>query len=223
MIIFSMDKTLNRKKVVFVSSSFVNMAKEFAEAHFEFDVFLVNDRKFPFEYDDMENFYPFVFDEQKLFDRDKNKYFDSLSVFVNQFDPDVVVLNNFTKLLPKSFIDFLKFRNSKVEVVNIHHGDLRCGEEYIGLNADKKEFLQDSEIISTIHKVEDEKMDAGEVLGYSNPTTLKELKQKHLLTKTSDIMNFRLRNVALLYHERTKVMSLLHSILSDLVFGKKEK
>jgi len=214
------ENMLNRKKVVFVSSSFVNLAKEFAEHYFEFDVFLIFDRKFPFEFEDMENFYPFTFNYQKLYDRDKEKYFDNLSVFINEFDPDVIVTNNFNKVLPKSFIDFMKFRNSKIEIINVHHGDLRCGDEFKGLDADMKEFIQNQEIISTILKVEDEKMN-GEMLAFSEPTEFKELKLKKLVSKTSDIMNLRIRNVILTYHEKTKVLRTLYESICSLVYPKK--
>ena len=47
------EKMEKRKKIVFVSSSFVNLAKSFAEHYLEFDVFLVMDRKFPFDFEDI--------------------------------------------------------------------------------------------------------------------------------------------------------------------------
>lgn len=220
MIFLSMPEQnmLNRKKIVFVSSSFVNLAKSFAEYHFEFDVFLILDRKFPFEYEDMENFYPFTFNYQKLFDRDRNKYFDNLSVFIDEFNPDLIITNNFSKLLPKSFIDFMKFRNKNVEIINIHHGDLREGDKYKGLNSDMKEFLETSEILSTIHRIEDEKMDEGEVLRYTEATDFKELKHKNIISKTSEIMNYRLRNNVLTFHEKTKVLSPLYDVACHLVY-----
>lgn len=214
----SSERLLNRKKIVFVSSSFVNLARDFAEHFVEFDVFLILDRKFPFEFEDLDNFYPFSFDYQKLFNKDKVKYFDNLSVFIDEFRPDVVVFNNFTKLVPKSFVEFLKFRNSKIEILNVHHGDLRKGEDFVGLNADMKQFLTEEEIVTTIHKVEDERMDAGEQLAFTEPTNFKELKQKGLFNNKSDIMNLRLRNVALTFHERTKVMRVLYETVCKFVF-----
>jgi folate-dependent phosphoribosylglycinamide formyltransferase PurN len=222
MTILSMDeeKMLNRKKIIFISSSFVNLAKSFAEFHFEFDVFLILDRKFPFEYEDMENFYPFTFNYQKLFDRDTSKYFDNLSVFIDEFSPDLIICNNFSKLLPSSFVDFMKFRNSNIEIINIHHGDLREGNKFKGLNSDMKEFIENNEILSTLHKIEDGRMDEGEVLLYTEPTTFKELKDKNLIAKVSDIMNYRLRNVVLTFHERTKVLAPLYDVVCKLVYKK---
>ena len=198
-----------RKNIIFLSSSFVNIAKNFAENNKDYDVFLILDRKFPIEFEDMDNFYTYTFAQEKLFEKDKESYFDNLAVFIEEFKPDFIITNNFTKLLPKSFIEFMKFRNSKITIINIHHADLRENENYKGLSADIKQFLQDSEIITTIHKIEDEKMDEGEVLAISFPTTLKELKQKGLINKKEDILNLRLRNVIISYHERTKVLKLL--------------
>ncbi|NQZ85460.1 MAG: hypothetical protein HRU03_07110 [Nanoarchaeales archaeon] len=212
------ERMLNRKKVIFLSSSFVNLAKSFAEYHFEFDVFLILDRKFPFEYEDMENFYPFTFNYQKLFDKDKNKYFDNLSVFIDEFRPDLIVTNNFSKLLPTSFVEFLKFRNKNIEIMNIHHGDLRQGDKYKGLNPDVKEFIEEHEILSTLHRIEDGKMDEGEVLRYTEATGFKELKQKNIISKVSDIMNYRLRNNVLTFHEKTKVLAPLYDVVCHLVY-----
>jgi len=207
------QKIKERKKIVFLSSSFVNLAKTFAEHYSEFDIFLILDRKFPFDFEDMENFYTLTFNYPKLFDKNKEKYFDNLSVFINEFEPDLIICNNFSKLLPKSFLDFMKFRNSKIEILNIHHGDLRDGENYKGLNGFVKEFLTKEEFISTIHLIENEKMDEGKQLAYSKPTDFKELKNKKLTQSTSDIMNLRLKNVILTYHERTKILKLLHNVV----------
>lgn len=208
---------IKRKKIVFVSSSFVNLAKSFAEHYEEFDVFLVMDRKFPFDFEDMENFYSFTFNYEKLFEKDREKYFDNLSVFINEFEPDYIICNNFNKLLPKSFIDFMIFRNSKLEILNIHHGDLRDGDKFIGIEGFVKEFLVKEEFVSTIHLIEDEKMDSGKQLAYSEPTTFKELKNKKLISTTSEIMNFRLKNVVLTFHERTKVLRVLYEVLKERI------
>lgn len=216
-------KLINRKKIVFVSSSFVNLARNFAEHYVEFDVFLILDRKFPFEFEDLDNFYPFTFNYEKLFDKDSEKYFDNLSVFINEFDPDVIAVNNFNKVIPNSFIDFMKFRNSKIKIVNVNHGDLRKGDEFKGLNSDMKEFLKDEEIISSIYMVNGEKVSDEDILVYSEATTFKELKQKNLISKTSDIMNFRLRNVVLTFHEKTKVLKPLYENVCKMVFPELEE
>jgi len=210
-----------RKNILFLSSSFVNIAKIFAENNPNYDVFLVIDRKFPFEIEDLDNFYPFTFNQDKVFERNREKYFDNLAVFTNEFEPDLIITNNFSKLLPASFIDFAKFRNSKMSIINIHHGDLTVndtdgGMAYAGLNSDIKEFLSDEEIVTTFHLIEDAQMDTGEQLGFSHPTTLKELKQKSLVHKKEDILNLRLRNVILSYHERTKCLNLLKKLTQEL-------
>lgn len=208
-----------RKNIVFLSSSFVNLAKLYAEENSKDDVFLVSDRKFPFDYDESENFYPFTFNQEKLFDKNKEKYFDSLAVFLTDFNPDVIICNNFTKLLSKSFIEFMKFRNPKIKILNLHHADLRILEngqmKYSGLNADIKQFLDDEEIVTTIHLIENEEMDNGKQLIQSHSTSLKELKQKGFINKKEEIFNFRMRNVVLSYHERTKVLKLLISTLEN--------
>lgn len=211
--------SVERRKIVFLSSSFVNLAKLFAASNSDFDVFLVLDRKFPFDIEDSEldNFYSFVFDKSKLFERDCNAYFDNLGVFLEEFKPDFVVCSNYTKLLSRSFVEFMKFRNSKCEILNVHHGDLRVIEngemKYAGLSCDVKEFIEDGKIVSTIHKIENEGMDSGEQLAYSYETSLKELKQRGFLNKREDIVSLRVRNVVISYHERTKVLKLLRKVL----------
>lgn len=210
---------LRRKKVVFLSSSFVNLAKLFAENNLNYDVFLILDRKFPFDIEDdnLDNFYSYCFDKNKIFEKDRNTYFDNLGVFVESFSPDYIICNNFNKLLSKSFIDFMKFRNSKVIIINLHHGDLREINDgkmkYEGLNADVKELFDDGKIITTIHYIEDEGMDDGQQIAFSYETTIKELKQKGLINKKEEVLNLRVRNVILSYHERTKVLNLLPKIL----------
>ncbi len=211
-----MKEESNRKSIVFLSSNLVNIAKMFAENYKNFDVFLVLDRKFPSEFEDLDNFYTYIFDKNKVFQKNKEKYFDFLGIFIEEFEADFIICNNFTKLLPKSFIDFVKFRNSHTQILNIHNGDLREGKVFKGLNSEINEFLEDEEIITTIHLIEDEKMDEGKQLNWSHPTTLKELKQKGLAHKKEDIVNFRLRNVILSYHERTKVLRLLRKTLEEL-------
>jgi len=212
-----------RKNLVFLSSSYVNIAKLFAQNNRDYDVFLILDRKFPFNIEDeeLDNFYSFVFDKQKLFDRNSEKYFDNLAVFVNEYHPEFIIASNYSKLIPKSFIEFMKFRNSKIQILNIHHGDLRILDEnkdmrFKGLNADRKEMIDEGMIITTIHRIEDERMDEGQVLDYSHETSLRELKQKGFMHKTEEILNYRIRNVVLSYHERTKVLKLLTRILLKL-------
>ena len=210
-----------RKVIVFLSSSFVNLAKMFAEENSDFDIFLILDRKFPQEFEDLDNFYTFTFNKSKIYDSDKERYFDNLGVFVNQYDPDFIITNNYSKLLPRSFIEFMKFTNPNAKILNVHHADLRVEDEiggmrFKGLSADIKQMLDEAMLITTIHKIEDEKMDQGERLGFSFETTLKELKQKGLFKKKEDILNLRLRNVAISYHERTKVLSLLRKVIDKL-------
>lgn len=208
---------LERKKVIFLTSSYVNLAKNFAEDYKEYDIFLIQDRKFPFEYEDLDNFYTYTYANEKLFEKNKEKYFDNLAVFIEEFSPELIITNNFTKLLPKSFIEFLKFRLPNLKIINLHNADLRKGEKYIGIKADMYEFLEDQEITTTIHLIEDEKMDEGKQLAYSFPTTIKELKIKKLVNNRKDILNLRIRNVVLSYHQRTKVLKLLYKSISDLL------
>lgn len=215
------EEQIKRKKIVFLSSSFVNLAKLFAENNTDFDVFLILDRRFPFEIQERDNFYVYFYDKNKIFDRNREKYFDELGVFVDDFEPEFVVCNNFKKLLPQSFIDFMEFRNKSRKLINIHHGDLRIRDEkknmrFKGLNSDIKEFLDEAMIISTIHLIEDAGMDTGKQLEYSYETTLKELKRKGFVNKKEEILNFRIRNVILSYHERTKVLGLLRRELDKL-------
>ena len=217
--------TKNNKKVLFLSSSYVNMAKLFAQNNIEYDVFLVLDRKFPFyiEDEELDNFYVFTFEKRKLFEKFKESYFDNLGIYVNQFEPDFIICNNYTKLLTKSFLDFLSFTNPNIIILNIHHGDLRIKDDkgnmvFAGLKSDIKEFLEEAMIISTIHLIQDENIDTGKALVYSHETTLKELKQKGYISSKECILNYRLRNVIISYHERTKVLNLLKKVILNLKF-----
>lgn len=210
-------KNNKRKHIVFLSSSYVNLAKMFAKEYSNFDVFLILDRKFPFEIEDLDNFYTYTFDKSKMYEKDKERYFDNLGIYVNEFEPDLIIANNYTKLIPKSFMEFFKFTRPHVKLLNIHHADLRIEEEgdmkFKGLNADIKELLDEAMIITTIHRITDGSMDTGERLAFSHETTLKELKTKNLLHKPEDMLNFRTRNLVRSYHERTKVLHLLHKIV----------
>lgn len=210
-----------RKNIIFLSSSFVNIAKMFAENNKDYDVFLIIDRKFPIEFEDLDNFYTFTFNKSKLFDKDKERYFDNLALYILEYEPDFIITNNYTKLLTKSFIDFMKFQSPKLKIINIHHADLRILDEnndlrFKGMSADIKQMLDEGMLISTIHLIENQEMDTGKQLAYSHETTLKELKQKGLFNKKEDILNLRLRNVAISYHERTKVLKLLRKVLDGL-------
>lgn len=216
------EQDLNRRNIVFLSSSFVNLARLYAENNPDFDVFLIIDRKFPFEFEEtLDNFYTFTFDKNKMFEKTREKYFDNLAVMVNDFNPEYIITSNFTKLIPQSFIDFMKFRNQNLKIINLHNANLKALDEkgemkYIGLNADIKQFLEEEELITTIHLIENEKVDSGKQLAYSHETTLKELKIKGLAHNKEDILNLRLRNVILSYHERTKVLKLLRKTLDEL-------
>jgi len=212
----------NRKNIVFLSSSFVNIAKLFAENNKNYDIFLILDRKFPIEFEDLDNFYTFTFNKSKLFEKDKQRYFDNLALYILNYNPEIIITNNYSKLLPNSFIEFMKFQNKYLKLINIHHADLRILNErndlrFKGLSADIKQMLDEGMLISTIHIIEDEKMDEGKQLAYSHETTIKELKQKGLFNKKEDILNLRLRNVVLSYHERTKVLTPLKKVVSNLL------
>ena len=211
-----------RKNILFLSSSFVNLAKLLALNSKDYDVFLLLDRRFPFHIEDeeLDNFYVFTFDKHKLFEKDREKYFDNLGIYLMQFEPDMIITDNFTKILPKSFIDFIHFRFPKTPIINIHQGDLNCIENgkmsFSGLNGDVKEILEKETMSSVIHYIEDEQIDTGEQIFTSHPTTLKELKQKGLLHKREEIINYRIRNVVRSYHLRTKVLNNLIKQLPNL-------
>ncbi len=211
---------MKRKVIVFLSSSLVNIAKLFAMNNREYDVVLILDRKFPFDIEDeeLDNFTSLIFDKKKLFEKNKEQFFDTLGAYCDEFEPDFIITSNFTKLLPKSFLDFMKFRNKNIKFINIHHGDLDQKNEknemkYSGLKGFIKEFLEKEQLTTTLHLIENEKMDEGEILAKSFPTTLKDLKQKHFFHHKEDILSLRLKNVALSYHERTKVLKPLAKIL----------
>lgn len=217
-----MGEDKSRKRVVFLSSSYVNIAKFFAMKNRDYDVFLILDRKFPFELQDLDNFYTYIFDKNKVFEKDKKRYFDNLMVFLNDYEPDIIITNNFTKLLNKDFIEFFKFTNPDTSIINIHHGDLRVkdnksGMLYSGLNSEIRQFLDEGKLVSTLHYIKDDGMDNGDQIAYSYETTLKELKQKGFLKVKEEIINYRVKSVVISYHERTKLLSLLSKTVRNLI------
>jgi hypothetical protein len=194
------------KRIVFLTSSYVNLAKIFAINNRDYDVFLVFDRKFPqdFEDDELDNFYPFIFDNMKLFEKDEKAYFDNLALFVSEFEPDFLVCSNFRKELSGEFLEFMRFRNKNIKILDVHHGNLKITD-----NSDVRELLDELRIRSHISRY------GGEVLMDSHETKIKELKQKGLLHKAEEVLNLRLRNVVLSYHERTKVLSTLKKVINN--------
>jgi methionyl-tRNA formyltransferase len=143
-------------------------------------------------------------------------------MYLNEFEPDIVICNNFTKLLPQTFIDFLKFTNPKIKIINIHHADLRIKTDagalaYQGLTGEVKEILEEQQVITTIHYIEDDRMDEGKQLHHSKPTTITEMKQKGFLHDKEEVINFRVKNVITQYHERTKVLTPLSKIVNELL------
>lgn len=211
-----------RKHIVILSSSVVNLAKLLALNSKEYDVFLILDRRVPFDIEDeeLDNFYLFTFNKNKVFEKSKEKYFDNLGVYLTQFEPDIIITNNFTKIMPQSFIDFVKFKFSNAHILNIHHGDLSIFEDnemkYSGLKGGLRELVELQRLTTTIHEIEDEGVDTGKQYDVSFPTTVKELKQKQLLNKNEDLINYRVRNVVKSYHERTKVLNHLIRVLKDI-------
>lgn len=212
-----------RKHVVFLSSSVVNLAKLLALNTKEYDVFLILDRRIPFDIEDeeLDNFYLFTFNKNKVFENNREKYFDNLGIYLTQFEPDIIVTNNFTKIIPQSFIDFVKFKFSNAHIINIHHGDLSIFEnnemKYSGMQGGLRELVDLQTLTTTIHEIEDEGVDTGKQHLVSYPTSIKELRQKHLLNKNEDLINYRIRNVVKSYHERTKVLNNLLKVLKELL------
>jgi folate-dependent phosphoribosylglycinamide formyltransferase PurN len=209
--------------VVFLSSSFINLAYLFAEKNPQIDVFLILDRKLPTNREDenLENFYSFTYDKNKIFEKDKEKYFDGLSIFIQNFDPNIIISSNYSKLIPNSFIEFLKFRNNKIKLINIHHADLSIRKNnqilYSGLKGMEKQFLLENKIVSSIHFIENEKMDEGKIIKKSHPSDLKEFKKKGFITSKEDILNYRIKNVIIAYHERNKILNMLSKIINELI------
>jgi hypothetical protein len=216
-----MNEEQNRKKIVFISSSYVNLAHIFALNNDEMDIFLIIDRKVPFDFDqDCDNFYIHTFDKRKIYEKSPNSYFDTLAVYINSFEPDVVISDNFDKRFAENFVEFFNFTSPRTHLINIHHGDLRIlnkeGKQiYNQENSFEKQFFNEELIVSTVHKVTKEDF-FGEILYHTKETSLKELKQKGFLKKKEEIINFRIKNVILLYHERSKLLTPLVKIVEKL-------
>ena len=221
-----MEDEKKRKHIIFLSSSYVNLAKLFATINRDYDIFLILDRKFPQEIEnsDLDNFYIFNFDKNKLYEKNKNSYFQTLGIFLLEYEPDIIITSNFNKILPESFIEFIKFTNNKTKIVNIQNSDLRILDEnnnsrFMEMNGHIKQFIDEGMIISTIFLIENEQDNKylGKILGYSYETTFKELKKKQLIKDKIEILNLRICNSILNYHFRTKILKLLNKIIKELL------
>ncbi len=191
------------KRVLFLSSSFVNLSRIFSEKNPNITTLLILDRKFPFDADDRENLLVSTFPYEKLFDKSPKQYFDNLAVFVSSLEPDVIILNNFSKEINKEFIDFMKFRNPKIQIILIKHAD---GKE----NSEIRELLDDEELKSYVID-----MISGKELVEIHPTTIKQLKEASLIHDKEEIISLRIKNVVLSYHERTKILKGLSNIITN--------
>ncbi|MCH8520226.1 MAG: hypothetical protein LAT82_05735, partial [Nanoarchaeota archaeon] len=113
--------------------------------------------------------------------------------------------------------------NSLTKIINIHHADLRIIDEnsnemkYTGLHAWKREFSDTQKFSSTIHYIENEEIDTGEQIAYSNSTTLQELQDLELISSITEIESLRVCNVILHYHEQSKVLEVLVLKLQELL------
>lgn len=218
-------KEFQKPVIVFLSSSATNLAFEVARSCPEFEIFLLLDRKIPLDVEEemLGNFYVHYFDKDKIYDKNKIQYFDILAMQLLNYEPDLIICSNYYKLLPRSFIEFVNFRNSLTKIINIHHADLRVIDEktqsmkYIGLHAWKREFEETKEFSSTIHYIENEEMDTGEHIAYSNKTTFEELKNLELLNSLEELKSLRVCNVIIHYHEQSKVLHIITEELKKII------
>lgn len=220
-----MTNEWDKPVIVFLSSSATNIAYEFARKSPELEVFLVLDRKIPLDVEEemLGNYYVHFFDKDKIYSKNKDQYFDILAMQLLEYEPDLIICSNYYKLLPQSFIDFVNFRNSLTKIINIHHADLREVDEktqemlYTGLNAWKKEFKDTNSFLSTIHYIEDYKMDEGEHIAYSQPTTFEEVQEIGLIQSFEELESLRVSNVLLHYHEQSKVVEILVDVVKEIL------
>ena len=182
------------------------------------------DRKIPIDQEQeyLGNFYTHVFDKEKIFQKNKEKYFDLLAMYLLDFEPDLIVCSNYSKLLSQSFIDFVNFRNSQTQIINIHHGDLRIIDEhknmkFKGLKGWVNEFNETNQFSTTIHHIENDQMDNGKQIEHSLPTYIEELQEIGLLKTKKELENLRVCNVVLHYHEQSKVLELLVKIIKNIL------
>lgn len=219
------EENLIKPVVVFLSSSATNIAYDFAKNSPELEVFLIVDRKIPLDVEEemLGNFYIHYFDKDRVYEKNKDQYFDMLAMQLLDFEPDLIICSNYYKLLPQSFIEFVNFRNSLTKILNIHHADLRVintissNMEYRGLQAWKKQFRNELQFLTTLHLIENEEMDTGRQLRFSEHTTFEELKELELIQSINEIESLRVCNVILHYHEQSKVLELLVKEVQKLI------
>lgn len=215
---------MQKPVIVFLSSTATNMAFEVAKQCPKYEIFLILDRKIPLDIEEemLGNFYVQYFDKDKIYDKNKDQYFDILAMQLLDYEPDLIVCSNYYKLLPQSFIEFVNFRNSLTKIINIHHGDLRILDEnntmkYSGLHAWKRQFNDEHTFLTTIHYIESEEMDMGEHIAYSDTTTFEELHDLELISSLNELKSLRVCNVILHYHEQSKVLEVLITKLQGIV------
>ncbi len=219
-----MSNLLYKKTIVFLSSKASNLAYDTAKQCPEYEVFLIMDKKIPLdvEEENLGNFYIHFFDKEKIFFKNKEKYFDLLAMYLLDFEPDLIVCSNYLKLLSQEFIDFVNFRNSQTQIINIHHGDLRVLDEndemkFVGMYGWRKQFEEVQHFCSTIHLIEDKRMDTGKQLTYSQNTSFDEVKNLELIKNIEELKSFRISNVILHYHEQSKVLEILIEEIKNLL------
>lgn len=219
-----MNQILYKKTIVFLSSKATNLAYDVAQQCPEYEVFLIMDKKIPLdiEQENLGNFYIHFFDKEKIFFKNKEKYFDLLAMYLLDFEPDLIICSNYLKLLSQGFIDFVNFRNSQTQIVNVHHGDLRNLDDskdmkFKGIDGWKKQFIELEEFCSTIHLIENKEMDTGKQLAYSQITTFDEVKDLELIKNIKELESFRVSNVILHYHEQSKVLEILIKEIKNLL------
>ena len=237
-----MNQLLYKKTIVFLSSKATNLAFDVAQACPEYEICLIMDKKIPLDLEEeyLGNFYIHFFDKEKIFFKNKEKYFDLLAMYLLDFEPDLIVCSNYFKLLSQGFIDFVNFRNSQTQIINVHHGDLRILDtnsntnfntnsntnyemKYAGLDAWKRQFIEEKKFCSTLHFIEDKGMDTGRQLSYSEYTSFDEIKELELIKNMDEIESLRIANVILHYHEQSKVLEILVGEVKKLLDRLSEK
>ena len=175
---------MQNKTIVFLSSKATNLAFSTAQKLPKHSIHLINDRKIPFEdeSDILPNFNVHYFDVKNKFQKNSQTYFDMLGIEILQLNPHCIILSNYAKDIPQNCIDFIVFRNPKINIISISHSDFYSNW--------KNSFTHHNTITSTLHDIISQSP-----LNISKSTSFDKLKEIGLINSLDEIESLKVKNM----------------------------